>query len=272
MTIRERLLEIPELMLAKRLIQMNDHQLNEYIQALNSFVERFPERDTELRAVMRSEDYGLISRCLSAIREMLVSIYADDLAAECLNKIYRLKSMRPNKLEAYLLYFLTAAATLSIDIQMAVYTDQKSEEETPDKAVDEATQSSDKSEQPANEPEHIIKSILAVDDKPFFLDMLKKCFQDTHYKLICVTSGKAALSFLRTHRPDLFILDIEMPRMNGYELAKKIKHIGQKAPIIFLTANATKEYVLRAIEAGAADFIVKPINQKQAIERIGKLI
>jgi len=116
------------------------------------------------------------------------------------------------------------------------------------------------------------KCILAVDDREFILRNLKLILQDTDYKLTATTSGKTALEFLRKNHPDLFILDIEMSEMSGYELAAKIREIGQKAPIIFLTGSSTKESVEKALKAGASDFITKPISKAQILERIAKFI
>jgi DNA-binding response OmpR family regulator len=58
--------------------------------------------------------------------------------------------------------------------------------------------------------------------------------------------------------------------MNGYELAAKIKERGFTAPIIFLTGNSKRDDVIKGIMAGASDFVTKPINQEQLIERIEK--
>jgi len=115
-------------------------------------------------------------------------------------------------------------------------------------------------------------NILAVDDDAFLLESLKKAFSDTGYKLTGVNSGMTALRFLQRHNPDLFILDIDMPEMNGYELAHKIREHGCKSPIIFLTGNATRDYVLKAIRAGASDFVIKPVTRGQVIERVSKFI
>jgi len=144
---------------------------------------------------------------------------------------------------------------LSIDIQMAVYEDEN-EAATPVEGQNAAGE----------------YRILAVDDDAFLLESLKQIFLGTKYKLTGVNSGIAAMRFLQKHTPDLFILDIEMPEMNGYELAQKIRDYGKKAPIIFLTGNAGKEYVLKAILAGAADFILKPVTRELALERVGKFI
>ncbi len=116
------------------------------------------------------------------------------------------------------------------------------------------------------------RSILAVDDTEFFLRTLKSILQGTHYKLTCTTSGSKALKFLQKTHPNLFILDIDMPDMNGYELAQKIRASGQTAPIIFLTGNPTRESVEKALRLGATDFIAKPICRAQVLARITKFI
>jgi len=117
-----------------------------------------------------------------------------------------------------------------------------------------------------------VKNILAVDDKPFFLNMIISQLQNENYKLTCVTTAKDALKFLEKQTPDLFILDIEMPEMNGLDLAQKIRDMGKTAPIIFLTASTKKDYIAKAKKTGASDFVVKPVNKQQLIEKIKKNI
>jgi CheY-like chemotaxis protein len=117
------------------------------------------------------------------------------------------------------------------------------------------------------------KIILAVDNSAFFLRTLELMLKGSGYKVICVNSGKAALEFLKKRRPpSLFIFDIEMPLLNGYDLAKRVQELGYKVPIIFLTGNAKEEHIREAARVGAADYIVKPLNKEQVMERINKLI
>ena len=122
----------------------------------------------------------------------------------------------------------------------------------------------------ANESE--IKTILAVDDMPLFLKNLKTMLQDTPYKIVCVTSAKDTLRFIENHQPDLFVLDIEMPEINGYQLAEKIISSGQKAPIIFMTGNSSSEDVEKALSIGVSDFIIKTMHKDYIIEKIKKYI
>jgi CheY-like chemotaxis protein len=259
MTVREQLLEISELNIAKRLMQMNEGELHEYVQKLNSFVEEFPAHEVNIKKALSDKDYLSLSKNLVFIKDMLISIYADALADDCLKQINGFTDIKHEKIEAYITYFLSMLTMLSIDIQMAILKDENVlENKRPAKV--------------ANDPEIEHKTILAVDDNAFFLDMLKNILIDSEYKLTCVVSSRDALKFIQNHRPSLFILDIEMPQLNGYELAKKIKEAGHTSPIIFLTANATKEYVVDAVNAGGVDFIVKPPNKEYVLSRIAKYI
>jgi len=264
MTIRERLLGISELNIEQRLMHMRGGQLDEYLLVLNLFVENFPTLEAESKKVLDEKDYFSFSGCLSEIRDLLMKIHADELAEECLKLINGMVAVKHEKIEARLTFLLSVLTMLSIDIQMAVYKDE-----------DDAEQEQDDNPLQFDIPDQHDswkKSILAVDDNAFFLDTLKAALHDSNYKLTCVNSGISALRFLQKHTPDLFILDIEMPEMDGYELARKIRAYGKKAPIFFLTGNATQEYVVRAIKAGAADFIVKPITKTHVVERIGKFL
>jgi len=254
MTIRERLLGISELNIEQKLMHMRGGQLDEYVQTLNMFVDSYPTLEEELKEALEEKDYFSFSGCLSDIRDMLVNIRADELAEECLKLINGLASIKHEKIEARTTFLLSVLTMLSIDVQMAVHKPDEDEQLV-------------EYDMPYI-PETGKKSILAVDDNAFFLDTLKSALHDTEYKLICVNSGISAMRFLQNHSPDLFILDIEMPEMDGYELAQKIRGYGKKAPIIFLTGNSTKECVMKALTMGAADFIVKPITKNQVLERI----
>ena len=144
---------------------------------------------------------------------------------------------------------------LSIDIQIAMH--KKSTMES-------------KGIMQANKNE--IKTILAVDDMPLFLKNLKAMLQNMPYKIVCVTSAKDALRFIEKHQPDLFVLDIEMPDINGYQLAEKIINSEQRAPIIFMTGNSSSEDVEKALNKGVSDFIIKTMHKEYIIEKIKKYI
>lgn len=260
---KEQLAEVNGLHLSSILNDMNGNQFDEYTKALISFTEGFPSQEIELKQFFNTKDYDNFSKVLISVQSILEKIQAIDLVQSCFKLQDEIKTERHDIAEAHLTYLLVEITALSIDIQLAQHT-----LETPGKTDEKM-----KSDISDNESEEVVqKSILAVDDVTFQLRTLKSLLQNTKYKLMGVTSGENALRYLEKHEPDLFMLDIEMPNMNGYELAKKIRSSGQKAPIIFLTGNAEQKYVLNAIKAGGVDFIVKPINKNQVLEKIKKHI
>ena len=117
------------------------------------------------------------------------------------------------------------------------------------------------------------KKILAVDDMPEILTSIKIAL-NSHYKVFGVTNGKAALKLLDVHNPDLFILDIDMPEMDGFELAEVIRSTVDFAeiPLIFLTGNASRERIVKAMGVGCNDFIVKPANHEVLLTKVGKYL
>jgi len=112
-----------------------------------------------------------------------------------------------------------------------------------------------------------------VDDSPEILSFISNILKD-HYRIFCVANGKTALKVMEAQNPDLFILDIDMPEMDGYELAGIIRADAGHAltPLIFLTGNSTREHVLKAIQAGANDFLVKPATREVLLTMIGKYV
>ena len=258
MNIRQRLYTIADLALASRLQLMTDIQVDMYIEQLNSFVETFPEEDAKLKSAMEKRDIGAVIRRLTLIRETLIGIHADSLADECWERLNSFDRERPEKIEAYVLFFLSTLAALSIDIQVAFLADGDSGAGPAKGGLTKAAGAT--------------RSILAVDDDTFFLDTFKSALKDVPCRIIGVTSGLAALGALKNLSPDLFALDIDMPGMDGIELAKEIRALGHDAPIVFITGNATREYVAKCMNAGASDFIIKPINPQNAAGRIVKLL
>lgn len=104
-------------------------------------------------------------------------------------------------------------------------------------------------------------SILIVDDDATNLSMLQEILKST-YKVYPSPSGERALAFLARHIPDLILLDVEMPGMNGYEVITRIKEDPRLStiPVLFLTAQEGREKEEMALRLGAADYILKPIT------------
>ncbi|MCL2719384.1 MAG: response regulator [Lachnospiraceae bacterium] len=248
---KKRLLTLAELNLKDKIEQMDEAQLNIYAQKMNLFIDSYPAYERNVKDALAGHDSGMISMNLMGIRMMLTDLHSDRLANKSNELINTINGITADKLEANLTAFFSEVSALSIAMQMVQQIDEK-----PD-IVDEVTEKQE-------------YYILAVDDASFFLSALKAFLDGTKYKVTCLTSGATALRYLLKNTPDLFLLDIEMPEMDGYELAQKIKTQGFTAPIIFLTGNASKEYVAKAIKAGGVDFIVKPIDKIRVMEKLEK--
>ncbi|ARD23334.1 MULTISPECIES: two-component system response regulator [Shewanella] len=113
------------------------------------------------------------------------------------------------------------------------------------------------------------KSILVIDDTPANIDVVKGVLSDT-YQIKVAVSGVMALKILEKQTPDLILLDIMMPEMDGYEVCKRIKHQPntKDIPVIFLTAKAQEEDESKGLSLGAVDYITKPISPPILKERV----
>lgn len=117
------------------------------------------------------------------------------------------------------------------------------------------------------------KLVVAVDDSGLILKMIGKVLGE-RYEFHAFSSGKRALLFLQDRTPAVIILDIDMPEMNGYEILERIRkkeYLGN-VPVIFLTSNADKEHVVKAIEGGANDYVIKPIDEDILLDKVRALI
>ena len=117
------------------------------------------------------------------------------------------------------------------------------------------------------------KKIVAVDDSGIIWRMIGKVLGEK-YDVRSFSGGKRALAFLKDRTPDLIILDIDMPEINGYELLKMIKEMEHLAeiPVIFLTSNNDKNHVVKAVAAGAKDYVIKPIDEEILIDKVSTLL
>ena len=112
--------------------------------------------------------------------------------------------------------------------------------------------------------------VLIVDDNPLNLQVLGNTLRKNGYKLAAAKSGPEALDFLQKKLPDLILLDIMMPEMDGYEVCKKLKEDEntKKIPVIFLTARTDTDSIVRGFEAGGVDYVVKPFNPAELLARV----
>lgn len=113
--------------------------------------------------------------------------------------------------------------------------------------------------------------ILIADDDPDLLGVTAFALQQAGFLVIKAKDGAAALEAFIREEPDLAVLDINMPRMSGFELARKIRERSQM-PLIMLTVRSEEEDVIRALGLGADDFLTKPFSPRILIARIRALL
>jgi diguanylate cyclase (GGDEF)-like protein len=112
--------------------------------------------------------------------------------------------------------------------------------------------------------------ILIVDDNPENIQVLGGLLSDEDYNPAGVSSGERAIAFLKKHKPDLILLDVLMPDMDGYSICRKIREeeANRPIPIIFLTAKTDEKDILKGFESGGVDYITKPFNTSELLARV----
>ncbi len=110
-------------------------------------------------------------------------------------------------------------------------------------------------------------TILVVDDEPQIRRVMKSTLTSRGYTIVEARSGEEALELLRSARPDLILLDYNMPGMNGVETCREIRR-GSDVPVILLTVRSAERDKVLALDAGADDYIVKPFGMEELLARV----
>src|SRR6266404_5146269 len=110
-------------------------------------------------------------------------------------------------------------------------------------------------------------SILIVEDDPALLRGLKDNFEAQNYRVQIARDGREGLSAALTNPPDLLLLDLMLPKMNGYEICRAVRAKQLDMPIIMLTAKGQEEDIIRGLELGADDYVTKPFSIRELLAR-----
>lgn len=116
--------------------------------------------------------------------------------------------------------------------------------------------------------------ILVVDDDEVTTHVASLSLKKGHHAVLCASNGQEALNLAHSQKPDLIVLDVMMPGMDGLSVCKKLKSDPQTAsiPVAFLTAGNRIEWVQWAIELGAIGYLVKPFDPRTFSEKVTALM
>ncbi len=113
----------------------------------------------------------------------------------------------------------------------------------------------------------VTKTIMVVDDEKHLVSLVESYLNQEGYRVVTAYNGREALAVARKEDPDLIILDIMMPEMDGHEFIEKFRH-DRSTPIILLTARVEEEEQVIGLELGADDYVTKPFRPRELMARV----
>lgn len=115
-------------------------------------------------------------------------------------------------------------------------------------------------------------TILLAEDEPALGMIIKESLETRNFKVLLCENGEKAFEVYKTHAPELLVLDVMMPKKDGFTLAKDIRMIDDTVPIIFLTAKSQTQDVVEGFTIGGNDYLKKPFSMEELIVRIHNLL
>jgi DNA-binding response OmpR family regulator len=113
----------------------------------------------------------------------------------------------------------------------------------------------------------LMPTVLIVEDDSTLLRGLSDNFRSHDYRVIAAADGQKGLDAAIKESPDLILLDIMLPKINGYEVCRLLRQQGMDVPIIMLTAKGQEEDIIRGLELGADDYVTKPFSIRELLAR-----
>jgi two-component system OmpR family response regulator len=114
--------------------------------------------------------------------------------------------------------------------------------------------------------------VLVVDDEHSILDAVSTALRYEHFDVATASSGRSALDAVRAVPVDLVVLDVMLPDLDGFEVARRLRHEGITTPILFLTAKTGLDDKARAFELGADDYVAKPFSLAEIVMRVRAIL
>src|SRR6266853_6053443 len=119
---------------------------------------------------------------------------------------------------------------------------------------------------------NVSRTVLIADDDPRLRALLTWTLELGQYRVVAAVDGLNALKLAREHQPDLFVLDVGMPGMNGIDVCRQLREDQIIAPILILTGFGSEEDKVAGLEAGADDYQTKPFASKELLARVNALL
>jgi CheY-like chemotaxis protein len=116
--------------------------------------------------------------------------------------------------------------------------------------------------------------VLIVDDEPFNVDYLQQQLEDCNYHLLTAFNGREALEEIESQQPDLILLDLIMPVLDGFAVLAQVKAdpVLRDIPIIIISAEKDSRSVVKGIKQGAEDYLTKPIDEVLLIQKLKEFL
>jgi two-component system KDP operon response regulator KdpE len=111
------------------------------------------------------------------------------------------------------------------------------------------------------------RRVLVVDDEPHLLNAIQLYLEDEGFLVLTALDGKQALTRVREQLPDVVVLDVNMPRMDGFETLREIRKVSN-IPVIMLTVKGDEADKINGLRLGADDYVTKPFSQRELVERV----
>lgn len=118
---------------------------------------------------------------------------------------------------------------------------------------------------------HMSDLILVIDDDPTLLDLLAEHLGKAGYRAVTTASGLAGLQAFYEHHPDLVVLDVMMPKVDGWTVCERLREVSD-VPILMLTAKGEERDRLRGFRLGVDDYVVKPFSFAELVARVGAIL
>ncbi|MCH6201697.1 response regulator [Aquiflexum sp. LQ15W] len=117
-----------------------------------------------------------------------------------------------------------------------------------------------------------MNKILIVDDEPNILLSLEFLFKKEGFRVFIARDGEEAMGIIQENHPELVILDIMMPKVDGYEVCRHIKENNQGVKVVFLTAKSKQQDVQKGMNLGADLYLTKPFSNKDLVSKVKSLM